>query len=40
MDKETVRDIYSESWVIHTSQDKYSKDIQVLNDISNNKYAS
>jgi len=36
MDKETVKDIYLDSWVVHTLQYKYSKGIQVLNDMSNN----
>jgi len=39
MDKETFRDIYLESWVVHTSQYKYSEGIQVLNDMSNNYHA-
>jgi len=40
MYKKTVIDIYLESWVIHTSQLKYSKGILVLNDMSNGRYAS
>jgi len=36
MDKETVKDIYLESRVVHTLQYKYSEGIQVLNDTSTN----
>jgi len=35
---EIVKDIYS--WVLHTSQFKYSEGIQVLNNMSTNRYAS
>jgi len=36
MDKETIKDIYLKSWVVHTPQYKYLEGIQVLNDMSNN----
>jgi len=36
MDKNTVRDIYLEYRVVHTSQYKYSGGSQVLNEASNN----
>jgi len=36
MNEETIKDIYLESWVLHTLQNKYSEGIQVLNDMSNN----
>jgi len=36
MYKKTVRDNYSEFWVIHKSQYKHSEGIQVLNETSNN----
>jgi len=36
MYENTVRDIYSESWVLHTSQYRHLEGIQVLNDTSNN----
>jgi len=35
MNKETVRDVYSELWVVHKLHHKYSESIYVLNYMSN-----